>query len=178
MPKKPYREAPKRGTKPHIITRPPRKYLIKEIGPKQAEIVTKKAQKRITEAALLGKISSAKKGSYTAKYNRELEKVMREKGYFQEGIDRAKKYSLTGKAVKIAIAKIPLSNINMEKMEFFVEGKGWMKEKAYQSMVRSIVYWAKVKHYQALFNISLLEAQELYEDLRGEFGERIRKAIY
>ena len=170
-----------KSKKVRIITRKIRKYPVKPFGPKQKKVLTKKAKKQILIVRKYKKILKVKKASYSRKYNRELSKVMKEKGYFPEAIERAKKYTLTGKAVKVAIAKIPLINIRMgkgKKVSFLVKGKGWMVKKRFKALVGATKYQAIIKHYRELFNLSLKEARALYRTLRGEFGEKIRKVIY
>jgi hypothetical protein len=172
---------PPPGTKIKIITKKIRKYERKPFGPKQKKVLTKKAKAQIVLVRKYKKLLKAKKGAYARKYNSELTKVMKKKGYFPEDIARAKKYTLTGKAVKAAIVKIPLKNIRFgkgKKVKFLVEGKGWISKKSFNRLVGTTKYWAIIKHYRELFNLTLKEARELYRALRGEFGEKIRKAIY
>jgi hypothetical protein len=175
-PKRKFRVPPK-SEKIIIKTAKIRRFVKKPYGPKQKKVLTKKAKRQIAEIRKYRKLVKGKKAAFTRKYNRELVKVMKQKGYFPEDIERAKKYTLTGKAIKAAIVKLPVTRISVQKNKYFVGGK-WISKKSMQTQIRNAKYWASVHLYMDLYGITLKEAKSLYSALRGEFGEKIRKAIY
>jgi len=129
----------------------------------------------------LKKYVKNRKKILSRKYNKELKKVLEQRGYFKEEIEAAMKYSLPRKGVEIALAKVEVRKYSRDRKKAYVAKKGWIKVDTLNRSLRMKVYHARLKTYRDLLGIGHKEAQELYRQLRFKKTKEIfeiRKYIY
>jgi len=170
-------ERTKKSYKVHYKIKAIHPYPVKEFGPKQKTKLTKKAKSQIAQVKKYKRIIKNRKAVIARKYTQAINKS---KHFLPAEKERARKYTLTGKAVKIAVSNIPVEKVRIGKKTkgYKIKGKGWYSEKRFKSLVKITKYNSIIKHYRELYKISQKEARELYRLLRGEYGHKARQAIY
>lgn len=130
----------------------------------------KRYEKRIKE----------KKGVFRRKYGRELVRVLREKGYTSEEIDRVKKYTLVGVMKRLEKEKVIVTKYSKDRKKAFVRGEGWRSVSSLNRALKLKEYWGKVKAYKELMGISVSEARKLLKRMEKDerFRMELKKLVY
>jgi hypothetical protein len=149
---------------------------------------------------LLPKIAKAKKFKKYAKKKGwhyksgqwlKLKKLLIDRSYDEEEIDRIHDFTTSGRDWQIALS---ISYLKLEsarrrnrtrkkdrpvsdEIDYLVDGK-WISYNTFKKRVKMLAYWQIVKQYQALYGMSLSEAREYYVLLRGKNALWIRQALY
>jgi hypothetical protein len=100
------------------------------------------------------------KSRVAKKYNADLVKSMKKKGYFKMEINFAKKYSLVGKNVLVAVDKIVIERYNKNNTKVLVKGK-WIGLKKLAAMKRRVVKATRIKSYQDILGVTKEKAKKI-----------------
>jgi hypothetical protein len=120
--------------------------------------VNKKKFSKETKQIL--KYVKANKAAVAKKYNSDLVRIMKKKGYFPDEIAAAKHYSLVGKNVHNAIDKLPLMIPNKSLTRFKYRGK-WITPKQKNSIIKGVVKRARIKSYMDILGVTKKQAQKI-----------------
>jgi hypothetical protein len=97
------------------------------------------------------------------KYNTDLEKMMKDKGYFYSQIVQARRYSLVGKKVRTKVAVI-VKRYNKNNTKGLVKGK-WIGIKKVRSLEKRTIKAARIRSYMDILGISKEKAKEVYKEI-------------
>jgi hypothetical protein len=145
--------------------------VIKRFGVKTQELHRRREREKLKRDYITkGKLSKENrkllsyvkkyKAGVAKKYNRELVKVLKEKGWFKQEINWAKKYSLVGKNVEIARANINVEKYNKANTKGKINGK-WYTKKQISAKYKRAVKKARLGSYMDILGVTKEKAKKI-----------------
>lgn len=154
---------------------PPPKKVHRRLTPYQQylkrEVVRKEIKYKYTASAKkhhkkLYAYAKSHKAAVARRYNKDLDVLLDQRGYFKPQIKAAKRNTLVGKNVKLKLIPI-VDRYNKNHSKAYVKGK-WISIKKARSLQKRAVKRARIESYMDILGVTKEKAKEILKEIEKE----------